>query len=193
MPVIIVRHGNDEVKKPKYPQDPSITPSSQKRARKLYRKLVKRYGQPTAIYCSPMRRARDTVTAFECPSEIVRIRPHLSRYFTSNEKREVKIHKRSLALGVPLSEDWTQFKNRCQHFAGRLRQKKGLIIIVTHALVIKELSEFFQVPIAAHQKFLYTLPLLPLGNQLSQPSWALITGFTNFLTIGQDETTLIVI
>src|SRR5690606_8916024 len=96
MPYFVIRHDDDEGKeKPTYKFDNKLVDGGDRhKIQKLVEKLSKRYGKPDRIFCSPMRRTRETL-GIMCrhltkgmghkPKGGIWIDNRLSRYFTSDE------------------------------------------------------------------------------------------------------------
>lgn len=140
---IVIRHTEDE-DDPIHRHDNELTRKGKRRAAIKGRYLVKRYGEPDIILCSPMHRTRHTVK-YMCkslksqPEVIVDVR--LSRYFGSSNKYEASLFETTKKYKVPISETRKEFNNRCDSFVDYILQNREKfanmnVWIVTHTLVI---------------------------------------------------------
>lgn len=177
MPVIFIRHGDDEDPDPTHRHDPRVTSTGKKEARRLAKKLL-RYGSPEKILISPLQRGRDTIDAMKkvIPSEIpIYYEPRLSRYFTSTERAEASLYPATQKAGTPVHEGKSKFRKRIYRLVEDLNSQgylplpsgrssvvphsERIIWCITHALVIKRLSQIFKITTPSHIPFLYVLPV----------------------------------
>ncbi|AJF98288.1 histidine phosphatase motif-containing protein [Pandoravirus inopinatum] len=98
--LLYIRHGDDhhdarrEARYPKH--DHPLNREGKARAARMARNLVERYGAPTAVYCSPFKRARQTADIMmdaldDGDRARVTIDPGLSRYFSRREQRRPSV------------------------------------------------------------------------------------------------------
>lgn len=165
---IFIRHGNDEVKKSRHRQDPSITKESRKEARELGVSLIEKHGVPLKVFCSPMYRARTTEKYLrkdvqktfgleDFPQPIITNR--ISRYFTSVEREELSVNRETFKY-LDLTERNEEFRERIAQFVGELQMLgPGTYWIITHALVLKKLSEMLNFRHPSHIDFLWYIVL----------------------------------
>lgn len=160
MTVIYIRHGNDEEHQPEYANDPRLIKADLHRIDRLTKHLIKKYGMPDIVCVSPMSRAIDTCQQMQkyLHKSHIRICPDLSRYFTSSETTDLA--PRTFKLRVPLSETRDDFTQRIHNHVDLFFDKKfyqryqPVVWCITHALVMKRISNKLHVSIKDHIEFL---------------------------------------
>lgn len=160
--IIFVRHGDDDEKKPKYAHDHRMTKRGGKDVKRFIKFFLKEYGQPHIIYCSPFRRATDTLyamTKYLGQETKIVIDPDLSRYFTGSEKDDPQVYKATLKYGPPIMEKRKKFHKRTKNFFKRMMdsgyaKEDKLVMVITHALVLKDCAKFTNVKLPEHYDFL---------------------------------------
>lgn len=167
--IIYLRHASDNYNDPTFLHDQKIVPSKKnlEDINSVVRYLIKTYGSPSVILCSPFQRARDTLEFMkdmlvkETGGEIdVEIDPRLSRYFTSKEKKEPSVRKDTLELEPPIFEKWDDFKERVVEHVdemvekGYLKSRHTVVLVITHTLVIKEVAKYLKFDTPEHYEFL---------------------------------------
>ncbi len=154
---IYMRHGNDE-KKSNYKHDKSLNSSSQYEQNIIEKtkELIKLYGYPDKIYCSPFRRARETVHIMRqlLNVEII-IDPRLSRFFNEKEKSKPSVRRKTLQYNPPIHETKEQFKQRVKNVEKMIHKQSCNIWCITHYLVIKRISKKYNKPIPNKMPFLW--------------------------------------
>ena len=157
-----MRHGNDN-KSCDYKHDHSLQSDYiyEEEIIKKTKKLIKKYGYPEKIYCSPFKRVRETVVIMakyiqSKNREIdIHVDPRLSRYFTSKEQLEPSVRKTTLKYNPPLDEDNKMFKKRVDKVEERINRNTVTTWCITHYLVIKRISKNNDIDIPAKMPFLY--------------------------------------
>lgn len=165
--LLYIRHGDDhhdarrEARYPKH--DHPLNREGKARAARMARNLVERYGAPTAVYCSPFKRARQTADIMmdaldDGDRARVTIDPGLSRYFSRREQRRPSVGSDTHEAGPPpIRERNGEFGRRCRrqykrvvarHFfkpdgdtAKRSRDERPVVWCITHALVMRRVAE----------------------------------------------------
>lgn len=165
--LLYIRHGDDhhdarrEARYPKH--DHPLNRQGKARAARMARNLVERYGAPTAVYCSPFKRARQTATIMmdaldDGDRARVTIDPGLSRYFSRREQRRPSVGSDTHEAGPPpIRERNGEFGRRCRrqykrvvarHFfkpngdaVERSRDERPVVWCITHALVMRRVAE----------------------------------------------------
>lgn len=170
--IILIRHGDDEgtssVSSPSrsHRDDPHITMKSSKMARQLGKYLIEKYGYPTSIISSPMKRSRLTAASLaksidvdeRCP---ITIDARYSRYFTRKERINPSLNE-STQLHLDVHEGKDRFRERIEDISVHLRNlPSGTVWIVTHALILKKLSKIYKFEVPEHINFLWHIRLSP--------------------------------
>lgn len=165
--LLYIRHGDDhhdsrrEARYPKH--DHPLNREGKARAARMARNLVERYGAPTAVYCSPFKRARQTANIMmdaldDSDRARVTIDPGLSRYFSRREQRRPSVGSDTHEAGPPpIRERNGEFGRRCRrqykrvvarHFfkangdtVERPRGERPVVWCITHALVMRRVAE----------------------------------------------------
>lgn len=145
--IIVLRHANDEDHEQTFVHDYHIQESTSGNAKRLGKKLRRRYGKPNKVYCSPFRR---TITTSELlrgkhsfPIEITR---SLGRYFTKKNRLHPDVAPRTLAYGVDVNETKELFQERVDEFCRKLKNEvtgEKIVWVVTHAYTFKRITKFF--------------------------------------------------
>lgn len=160
MPVIYIRHGNDEEHKPKYKNDPQLVKESLSDITELTEYLIKKHGMPDIVCVSPMSRAIETCQHMEKHFRKTKIRvcPDLSRFFTSCESTHLA--PRTFNLRVPLRESKRKFTERVYNHVdlffqkGFYQHRRPIVWCITHALVMKRVANRLNKRLRNHLEFL---------------------------------------
>ena len=157
-----MRHGNDN-KISHYKHDHSLKSDliySEEILEKT-KKLIKKYGYPKKIYCSPFKRVRETVDIIADYLESkgkdfeVKVDPNLSRYFSSKERMDPRIRKTTKQYKPPLDENSKRFKKRVDKAEHRIERNDCTTWCITHYLVIKRITKNNDIDIPKKMPFLY--------------------------------------
>jgi broad specificity phosphatase PhoE len=167
--LIYLRHGNDEVDgRPFHRDDRRLNIEGKKQVRRAAKALYKKYGLPDIIFCSPMKRAKETVKEikrglFKATGSKVKIiiDNKLSRYFNSREQEDPSILPETAKLKIPIFETKDAFKYRCKKQYNKCLRKahKAKIWCVTHVLVLKQVAAACKVQLPEHVPFLYSFKI----------------------------------
>ena len=159
---IYMRHGNDN-KTCHYKHDHSLKSELiyEEEIIKKTRKLIKKYGYPDTIYCSPFKRVRETVAIMidyiksKHKSCDIDVDPRLSRYFNSNERANPSVRNTTLKYNPPLNENGKMFKKRVDQVEHDINRDHGTTWCITHYLVIKRITKNNHIEIPKKMPFLY--------------------------------------
>lgn len=154
-----MRHGNDD-KKSNYKHDKSLNslPETENQIIQFTKSLIKKYGYPDKIYCSPFKRARATLEIMlKLINKKVKviIDPNLSRFFTRNEQKNVSVRRQTLKYDPPLYENKKSFHKRVDKVEKKNYCTCCNVWHITHYLVLKRICQNNNIPIPNHMKFLW--------------------------------------
>ena len=159
---IILRHGNDECKT-NYKHDPHLKHCNHCKNDIIIttEELIKKYGYPNKIYCSPFTRVRETVDLMHkvfkkrhVHVDII-IEPKLSRYFTSAEKKNPGVRHNTLKYNPPIYESSDAFKNRVNQIEYKLKHQN--VWVITHYLVMRQIALNNHIHLPNRMPFLYSM------------------------------------
>lgn len=155
--IIYIRHGKDE--KIKHVHDEILTEEGKAEARILAEKLLNEHGVPDIIYYSPFYRTRQTrhqmvkiIQQFKKKNGIdksvrLEVEPRLGRFFTTKEKYNPDVSKKTLEKGAITDESHKEFKKRVKkqlNFV--LKNCENLIVWnITHTLVLLKVAKLVQI------------------------------------------------
>ena len=159
---IYMRHGNDN-KICEYQHDHSLKSELiyKEEIIEKTRKLIKKYGFPKKIYCSPFKRVRETVDIMadyiyhKGKNIDIRVDPNLSRYFNSHEQANPSVRQTTIRYNPPLNENGKMFKKRVDKVEQRISRNDCTVWCVTHYLVIKRITKNNHIEIPKKMPFLY--------------------------------------
>jgi broad specificity phosphatase PhoE len=161
---VFLRHGNDN-KKSKYIHDHSLNldqSSNEEDIITLTNQLIKKYGYPKRIYCSPFYRAIQTAQMMQsqCKYPVkLYIDPKLSRFFSPREQNSPSVRNRTYKYNPPIYEDKYDFYNRVDRLNGKLSSRRETTWYITHYLVMKRIASHHHITLPDHMPFLYTMPI----------------------------------
>jgi broad specificity phosphatase PhoE len=156
---IYIRHGNDE-KKSFYKHDNSLNSSDETEENiiNMCHELINLYGEPKKIYCSPFRRARETayiIIRKLLPNTQIIIDDRLSRFFSKKDKENPSVRPKTLKYDPPITENRKEFKQRVMAIEKIINKEKSVTWCITHYLVIKQISNKYNIIIPNKMPFLY--------------------------------------
>lgn len=163
---VYLRHANDNVrsKNKLYAHDHSLNSKSEVENDIIIftQKLIKKYGYPDRIQCSPFKRARATLAVMlkviDRKVKVI-IEPKLSRFFTKKEQRKIGVRERTLRYQPPIYEDKQQFYKRVDQVKKENRCRCCTTWSITHYLVLKRMCEKESISIPDHMPFLWYTPI----------------------------------
>lgn len=156
--MVVIRHSEDS-SETTYRHDSQLTRKGREIAKNRGKTLIKKYGLPKAIYCSPFRRTKETLhlmlseySKFPCRIEFAN---GLSRYFSERERRSPDIANETMQAHVPLTENNREFQSRVRHFSWSILQslRAGDVVwLITHSTVYKSIARIFEIEIPEYIK-----------------------------------------
>lgn len=155
MTVVFIRHSDDNGSDPSHHHDPKVTRRGKKKAENAAYELIRMYGEPSVIFCSPFRRTLETSKRMKkmcnLPPEIY-IDNNLSRYFSKKEKKNPDISSKTRKYDVPIYESWNDFEERINKHIQMLihsgyKKSEDVVWVVSHALVYKHVARVYGVDI----------------------------------------------
>jgi len=156
MPVIFLRHTDDNGSDQSEAHYNKINDRGRFRLRVVIQDLLEKYGNPSIIFTSAFRRTLDTAKEIKKMSNSktdIYIDNNLSRYFCRREKANPEISQRTKKYDVPIYENWDDFEKRVnKHLRmlkneGYINDPDNLIICVTHSLVYKHAARVYGIDI----------------------------------------------
>lgn len=152
--MIFIRHGEKQYKNANSTfdkHDPGLTEIGIERAKAVADKLIKLYGEPYKIICSPYRRTRETALIMNMqlknPCEQIIIDTNLSEYLGNHPTAKLDVTTATAVHNPPHPETFEDMKNRAKKSLYKLRKfvanhPNKIIWIITHGLIIKQISNF---------------------------------------------------
>lgn len=133
--------------------DPSLTEVGRTAARDKFRELIRDYGIPTRIVCSPYLRARETAQiATEVLFEMTNIQmnvscnPEIGEYLGHHKGKDINscLRKETLIHNPVPPELWKDYITRINKYVRRTNwnNTKELVWHITHGLVIQSIAHF---------------------------------------------------
>jgi phosphohistidine phosphatase SixA len=161
MVLFYIRHSKDfQNEEATHAHDARLTQDGKDLAEKTGRKLIKRYGYPQIVYCSPFRRTKETMKSMfkkVNPQEVAKIEiiydAELSRYFTKEEKQNASVDEKTEAANIPIYENVVEFGERTERLVKRMARYVDSSVIVwciTHTTVYKRLSKIYDVTLPSY-------------------------------------------
>jgi len=167
---VLLRHPHDEDPDATYALDPHLTKKGYRSMHDKIDLMIKEYGIPSIIYCSPMTRCREA-TKYMCKyinhqyhkDVKMIVEPKISRYFTSKERKNLDIVRdKTRDFETPIGESYHDFKERVISFARgqkvNIKQKKN-VWCVTHYLVVRRFSKLYGFPIPKRMPYMWNIGL----------------------------------
>lgn len=158
MSLIYLRHGDDRGDDV-YRHDRRLTARGKKKAAKAAKRLIDKYDHPDAVFCSPYRRAWQTLEAmaphFNRAVDVHRDR-RVAQHLSAKQRRMLSLSPETLAE-IIVDEDRNAFRRRVLDHVEDVRRRAGAgasIWCITHQAVIEEVARHFGVTIADDLDFL---------------------------------------
>ena len=155
--LVYIRHSEDTVEDPTHEHDPKLTKEGRSIAYEQGVQLLKKYGPPDIVYCSPFRRTRETLDyMFRDLSSRERARikiiydPRAARHFKHEEQDNPDVARITIKSNIPIYESRKSYRSRANRFALKLSQKAASgqeIWCITHTTVYKRLARIYEVKI----------------------------------------------
>ncbi len=142
--------------------DPPLTEKGRGTCILKAEELIKLYGMPQIILCSPYRRCRETAEALRLglrnndrKNEIaILVEPKLAEYLGNHKHSKLDITEETASYGIQHPENWRQFTRRIDtyvdngmfHFHSGNSGPESIIWIVTHGVVIGHIFKHLGLP-----------------------------------------------
>lgn len=147
--LLFIRHCEDDTKSwfQKYTHDTDVTERGRRETAKLTHRLVKKYGVPDLILCSPFKRCRSTVKAMlrhlHCSKKPqIKVDVRLSKYYTEEQQVKPNARPSTQKHNPPTIETPAQVKVRSVDIFEELKPITDMNIwCVTHAAVLKYINK----------------------------------------------------
>lgn len=144
MPLLFIRHSEDDSDYPKYSHDLPITKDGIKMTKKLTQKLINKHGVPDVIYCSPFKRCRSTVeimirTINTCVP--IKIDTRLSKYYTESQQQNPNARPETQKYNPPTIETKEDVSRRSKNILTELRKTDLNVWCITHAIVVNNICK----------------------------------------------------
>lgn len=182
--IVYIRHGHDdeELKYSSHQDDVLLLKQGWELSRVRARRLIRYFGVPHMIRCSPFQRAMDTARAMVdwiekhyavvVPIEVDRT---LSRFFSKDEQAAPDLNPQTASLEVPIYEQWKDFRRRVsQHTHNMIAMgaygPDKRIWCISHSIVLLEVAEYHHTKIRDPVEYLdwFDLQKLPCDGCLQQ-------------------------
>lgn len=154
---IYIRHADKEYSNGDasiYKHDPRITEKGVDKARQVSLDIAEKWGIPDMIICSPYRRTRETaiimkkaVSSMAKRKIPIHIDNDVAEYLGNQKKYELDVTPKTLIYNPPHPESFFQMRERVKNHHNRIleyirKKKEGIIWIVTHGLIIKQILDY---------------------------------------------------
>ena len=148
---IYIRHADKEYANGDanlYKHDPGITSDGVEKTRMVAKHLLEQWGPPDRIVLSPYRRTRETAAIMNSvlPKKVsMHVDTDVSEYLGNHRSVPIDVTESTLVHDPPHPESFTDMKSRVKDHHIKItnyakRKKKGIIWIVTHGLIIKQVA-----------------------------------------------------
>lgn len=155
MAIIYLRHGDDRGNDV-YRHDRHLNDRGREKAPKAAKRLIEKYDHPDVVYCSPYRRAIETLDAmterFERPV-VVRCDHRVAQCLSEKQQRDPQISPGTLAQ-IIVTEDEGAFRQRVAAHVAEVKRQTGVVWCITHQAVIEKVARHFGVEISGKIDFL---------------------------------------
>ena len=155
---LFIRHGNDHTES-KYKHDNELNSYYNTDIVNLTHKLIKKYGCPKYIHCSPFQRSIQTVEimeqVFKKSHKKVKILvdTKLSRFFNARRQLQPSVKKSTLYYHPPIYESKEQFNKRVKKVNHHAMNNTHSTWYITHYLVLKRIAHKHHIPIPEQMPF----------------------------------------
>lgn len=148
---IYIRHADKEYANgdaSRFKHDPGITTDSIVKARMVAKHLVNQWGPPDRIILSPYRRTRETAAIMNSvlgKKVPMHVDTDIAEYLGNHRNVPIDVTESTLVHQPPHPESFSQMKSRVKTHHNRIttygkKKKRGIIWIVTHGLIIKQIA-----------------------------------------------------
>ncbi len=141
-----------------YKHDPGITDNGIEKSKMVAKHLVEQWGYPNFIIVSPFRRTRETASimnnTLETPVKII-IDSKLSEYLGNHRTVPIDVTENTQLYNPPHPEIFNDMKKRVKKhhddiikFIENNNKTGGVIWIITHGLIIKQVAYLINIKMA---------------------------------------------
>jgi broad specificity phosphatase PhoE len=161
---LFIRHGNDHTES-KYKHDNELNSYYNNDVISLTYKLIKKYGCPKYIYCSPFQRSIQTVEIMEQVFKKLHkkvkilVDARLSRFFNAQEQLHPSVKKNTLYYNPPIYETKEAFNKRVKKVNYYAMNNIKSTWYITHYLVLKRIAYKHDIPIPEQMPFLHVFKI----------------------------------
>ena len=141
-----------------YKHDPGITDIGALRAKMVAKYIIDLWGEPERIIVSPYERTRETAKIMKsvCKTDTpIHIDSDVSEYLGNHRNVPIDVKESTLIHCPPHPETFTELKNRVRlhhdkitKYVKNKNKHKGIIWIVTHGLIIKQIASLIGIKVA---------------------------------------------
>lgn len=157
MVIVYIRHGHDDedLKFSEHEDDVELLRAGWELAQVRARRLVRYFGVPEVIRCSPFQRAVDTARAMskwmEKNLEVkvpLEVDCSLSRLFSPEEQECPDLNPQTARCPIPIKEKWKDFCTRVAGHTETMRDQIGAyqpgrnIWCISHSIVLLEIAHY---------------------------------------------------
>lgn len=160
--IIYIRHSHDSYPDATHAHDHRLSKKGLRLASKMGNKLIRKYGVPNLVLCSPFQRARQTAEQMlidhQGKKPHIKYDKHLSRFFSRREQKSPDIAPSTDEFDIPIYEDRDKFQKRVDKFLHHINKKqyensRRVVWVITHALVYKRIAQVLDVEVPEHIPF----------------------------------------
>lgn len=166
MVVFYIRHAEEEFTNDvTYLHDPKLTRKGKQMAYNKGRKLIKTYGPPSLIFCSPFRRTVESLKymLYKVDQKIkTNYDVELSRYFSTSQKHNVALSDFAENAHVPVYESHADFGKRVEKFTNKMNdyiKSEKIIWVITHTTVYKKLASIYNIELPGDIPFCHSFKI----------------------------------
>ena len=156
---IYIRHADKEYANgdaDMFKHDPGITENGVEKSKMVARHLVDQWGKPNRIIVSPYRRTRETAAQMNSILEKpvpIHVDISLSEYLGNHRTVPIDVTERTKVHEPPHPESFSDMKRRVRRHNQKISAYgkttgNGIVWIVTHGLIIKQVADLMGVKMA---------------------------------------------
>ena len=157
MVLIYIRHANDDDKNSTFRDDAKLNDKGVNNSKKHCKYLIKKYGVPSVIVCSPFIRARETAHIFKkyirktFRKKIhIKIEPILGRFFSSNERHNPDIRNETLKYKPIIEKSSDDLMKRLESHKEKMTTKnyhssEEVIWCISHGIIMAKLMKLYKI------------------------------------------------
>lgn len=132
-----------------FKHDPGITELGVSRAKHIAKELLKVYGRPDRIVCSPFRRTRETAlvmnSVLDIPISEIEVETDLSEYLGNHNNVPLDVMEHTKIYRPPHPETFEEMKLRVKRHISNVKKRSGTTWFITHGLIIKQIAGHYNI------------------------------------------------